>query len=131
MIWPVTTLALLAFTVVIVWRRRDDSARAWAYRAYLSPALYWGVPALYALAGALVTGPSFGLDMMTPAAQGLAGVGVVSIGIVWLIARKVATPVFEAQGAPHRDRTLVHSFWAMFWLLGILLGLLPAVLRSL
>ncbi len=129
--WPATTLALLVFTVVIVWRRRDDFARAWAYRLRFSPALYWGIAALYMLAGVLVTGPSFGLDMMTPTAQVLAGVGVVSIAIVWIVARKLATPMFEAQGAPHRDRTVVHSFWAMFWILGIFLGLLRAVLRSL
>jgi len=65
---------------------------------------------------------------INPATQQiLAGVGILSIGLAWVAARKLSTPIFEAHAVTHIDRLAVHSLWTAFWLPGIAAGLLPTL----
>jgi len=120
----------LPIILIIVWRQRREIARAWKYRHIFHPALYWGMAGLYALSGALVTFPAFGavhfnINTSSVAMQILTCIGIVSIGLSWMIARKLATPIFDTHSVTHGDRNTIHGLWAMYWLPGLALGLLP------
>ncbi len=127
-----TGLVLLPFIFALLWKQRREIARAWLHRHMFGPALYWGIAALYAASGALVTFAAFGsvhldIDVRGVAMQVLGGVGIIAIGIAWLIARHLATPIFEVHAVAHADRTAIHSLWSAFWLPGLVIGFLPAL----
>ena len=56
-------------------------------------------------------------------AVGIAGLALlpVTYGAAW----KLAKPVFDQRAVSQRDRLHVHGLWMSFWMLGILIGLLP------
>ena len=85
---------------------------------------------LYALSSAAVTFASFGavhlgMRATSTAMQILAGAGLLSLPLALLIARKLATPIFDQNAIAQRDRFHFHAVWMSFWMLGILIGLLP------
>lgn len=132
--WFVKGLAALIWILALASADRGEIARAWRYRTMFPPAMFWGVPALYVIAGVLVSAPAFGMvdlniSVSSPAVQVLAGLGVVSIAVVWFAARRLATPVFEAHAVAHKDRNAVHGLWGMFWIAGLILGVLPTLFR--
>jgi hypothetical protein len=119
-----------AIIVSAIWRQRRDIARAWHNRRLFSLPIFWGIAALYSLSGAAITFASFGavrlaLSSASTTMQAVAITGLVALPCVHLVARKLATPIFNRDGMAQRDRYHFHSLWMGFWVLGLALGLLP------
>ena len=118
------------FTLFVLWRGRHDFARAWQYRHIFPAGIYWGVAFLYILSGASITFVTFGaahlgLRLSSTPMQICAVISIGSLGAIYLLARKLATPVFNANDVPQKDRNFVHGLWGMFLLLGWAFGLVP------
>ncbi len=119
----------------LLWRGRHEFAHAWRYRHIFRPRFYWGVAALYAISGAAITLSAFGAPHLqikpaSTAMQIVAGAGILSLGLVRILAGKLARPVFERNDVPQKDRNYVHGLWMMYWLLGLALGFLPVFLPT-
>jgi hypothetical protein len=128
------TLAAIGFTLFVmlstVRRQRREIAQAWQNRRLFSPQLFWSVAFAYALAGAAITFSSFGaihvgLSAISREMQFVAIAGLISLPLIYLAATRLAKPVFDQSDVPQAARMHLHSLWLGFWMLGILIGLLP------
>jgi len=127
----------LIFLGMILWPRRREIVRdvaiGWQQRRNFSFALYWGIAALYVLSGSAVAfsslwAPKFNLDPNTAFSQTITILGLVSIVPLRIAAGAIAKPRLNAKGVLAHDRNAFHSLWMGFWVIGLLLGLLPLVL---
>lgn len=128
-------LFTLFILVLVLWHGRHDSARSWQYRHIFPARIYWGVPFLYILSGASITFSTFaavdvGLSISSTPMQIFIIVSLLSMGAVYLFARKIAMPIFTANDIPQKDRNHLHGLWMIFLLVGWGVGLLPLLIPN-
>jgi hypothetical protein len=117
----------LVFLFVFLWQRRDEISVAWQQRRIFPSWTYWSVAGLYALSGfvpmfSTFGMPHFGIRPDSAFMQTLTAIGLVSLVMVHLVARKLAKPRFEAHAIPAKERNEFHGLWMSFWLLGFVFG---------
>ena len=125
----------LLFLLFRARRSQREFPVAWQYRHIFSANIYWGIPFLYVLSGASLAlialcATRFEMPISSAPMQIFTVLSLLSMGAVHLLARKFATPVFDAEEVSQRDRNYVHSFWGMFWLLGLAVGLLALLIPA-
>ncbi len=127
----------LPMLFLLFWTRRNrhELAVAWQYRRIFPAHIYWGIALLYVLSGASFTFIVFGaqrfeMPISSAPMQIFAVVSLLSMGVVYVFARKRATPIFNANEIPQRDRNYVQGLWGMFWLPGLAIGLLPTLIPT-
>lgn len=125
---------VLAF-VFLLWRGREQAAAGWRQRSILPAGLYWGIAGLYAFAGASFSFAIFGashlrISVNYATLQFVAMGGIIAMGMIFWLARKLAKPWFEAGGVSQASRNHMHGVWSMFWVPGFALGFLPLLFQS-